>query len=249
MSAPGWKELDESAHLALTRFHNRTGWENGKQVPITFFEALESESDGEEAAAAVRDLETGEELEPAVPLPIGDYERRFLMAGARAFARFIIQDGVHPIDMLKQLADACRTMHIAPFHQMTMEEQAMLLGQGRAAVSFRGKVLSREIRLSGMKADKIPGQKSKAASESYRQVRHQQQRLKLNGQAKPKARQKSFLRQLHVAPRPSRKAPARQGSGGHGAHAKNGENAKGPAFAKAMARQANGEHQQEKKTT
>jgi hypothetical protein len=193
MSALGYRELDESANAALTRFYNRTGWtmgwENGKQVPVTpavsFEEAIAGEDDGE-------DSET-----------VGEYEIRQRMTGARALMRFLLSHGPHPADMLKQLADAGRSMHIEPFNIMTMEEQAGLFGQGKAAVSFRNKVLSREIRLSGMRADKIPGQKSKAASESYRE-REIAKKRPGNGShgtkgRRPCARQKSFLRQLHVA--------------------------------------------------
>ncbi|MCA1659822.1 MAG: hypothetical protein LC642_04675 [Verrucomicrobiaceae bacterium] len=204
MSTLGYRELDESASAALTRFYNRTGWtmgwENGKQVPVTpamsFDEAIAREDDGEDAST------------------VGEYEIRQRMAGARGFIRFLQAKGPHPADMLKQLADACRTMHIEPFCIMTMDEQACLFGQGRAAVSFRGKVLSRELRLSGMHADKIPGQKSKAASESYRKRENAKKKSEVGGRRsegrRPRSRQKSFLRQLHV--QPSRKAPARQGS-------------------------------------
>jgi hypothetical protein len=192
VSALGYRELDDSANAALTRFYNRTGWtmgwEGGKQVPVTpalsFDEAIAGEDDGE-------DSET-----------VGEYEVRQRMTGVRGFIRFLQSHGPHPADMLKQLADACRSMHIEPFNIMTMDEQAGLFGQGRAAVSFRNKVLSREIRLSGMRADKIPGQKSKAASESYRSREILKAKgQKLNGKQRPRARQKSFLRQLHVSPR------------------------------------------------
>lgn len=214
MSALGYRELDESANAALTNFHNRTGWEGGRRVPVTHsmmavYEAIESEDDGEDGEPTF-DAD-GKPIR--VPLKITDYDVRQRMAGARGFIRFLLARGPHPTDMLMQLADGCRTLHIEPFNIMTMEEQAGLFGQGKAAVSFRGKLLSREIRLSGMRADKIPGQKSKAASESYREREIAKKRSGngTNGShppsrgygvtGRPRARQKSFLRQLHVAAR------------------------------------------------
>jgi hypothetical protein len=196
MSALGYRELEESANAALTRFYNRTGWEmgweNGRQVPVqpamTFHEALSAEDDGENSET------------------VGEYELRQRMVGARGLFRFLMAHGPLPSDMLKQLADAGRSMHIPPFNIMTMEEQAGLFGQGKAAVSFRNKVLSREIRLSGMKADKVPGQKSKAASESYRQ----REIAKKDKPHRPRSRQKSFLRQLHVAPRRKSKSGSQE---------------------------------------
>lgn len=178
----GFRELHDSENRALTRFFSRTGWEP-VYSDLPFDEMIRAEDDGEDAAT------------------LGEYEIRQRMAGARGFIRFLQARGPHPTQMLMQLADACRGMHIPPFNMMTMDEVAGLFGQGRAAVSFRGKVLSREIRLSGMRADKLPGQKSKAASASYQKREDDKMAARLNGKHRPVTRQKSFLRQLKVKPR------------------------------------------------
>ncbi len=142
--------LDAASNLALTRFYNRTGWE-----PVTydlpFDETLAGADDGEEGA-------------------VGEYEMRQRMVGIKAFFRFLKARGLHPAAMLKQLAAAGRACHEEPFHAMTMGELGLLFGETKAAHSWRCKILSKEIELSGMHGSKLPGQKSKAASESYRVV-------------------------------------------------------------------------------
>lgn len=190
MSAVGYQELDDTASAGLTRFFNRTGWE-----PVhwdkSLAEAVNEEDDGEDSST------------------VGTYEIHQRMTGVRAFLRYITSRGVHPFDMLTHLADACRAMHVEPFQAMTMGEQAMLFAQSRAAVSFRGKLLSKEIELAGMRGSKLPGQKSKESSESYRALR--------TGKRKEKRRtvQKSFLRRLKVSAGKTRKAEGGSRNGKH----------------------------------
>jgi hypothetical protein len=177
----GWRELDGSANDALTRFFNRTNWEP-VYSDLPFDEIIASEEDGEDG----------------IP---GEYELRQRIAGVRAFFRFMTARGVHPAAMLKQLAAAGRACHVAPFHQMTMGELGQLFSETKAAHSWRCKILSRTIELSGMRGGKLPGQKSKQATESYREIR------KGNTNRKPKKDrrrqvQSSFLRKLKVTPTP-----------------------------------------------
>lgn len=176
MSRAGWKELDASANGSLKRFFDRTGWQP-VESHMPFEDMLEAEDDGEDGKP-------------------GEYELRQRMMGVKAFFRFLKARGVHPAAMLKQLVAAGRACHEEPFHSMTMGEAGMLMGEGKAAHSWRCKIISREIELSGQKGTKLPGQKGKDASESYREVRL---RKMANGETKkPVARQCSFLRHLHV---------------------------------------------------
>ena len=145
-----------------------------KEGPISFPEYVAAEDDGNDAEA-------------------GEYELMQRMIGIKAFFRFLKARGVHPASMLKQLAAAGRACHIEPFNGMTMSEIGMMFGETKAAHSWRCKILSREIELAGMHGTKLPGQKSKEASESYRKVRKGNKNRR-----KPAAVQKSFLQKLHV---------------------------------------------------
>lgn len=176
MSHSGWREMDASANEALTRYFDRQGGWNPVDSRMPFHEMLEKEDDGQDEAP-------------------GDYEFRQRMIGARAFFRFLKARGIHPAQMLKQLAAVGRAMHEEPFSDMTMGEVGMLFSETKAAHSWRCKLLSREIKMAGMKGEKLPGQKGAEASESYRVIRTGAKKEK----RKPRACQKSFLRVLKVA--------------------------------------------------
>lgn len=168
-----WREVDAMANEAMTRFFDRTGW-TPVESRMPFHEMMELEDDGQE----------GE---------VGDYEIRQRMIGVKAFFRFLKARGIHPAAMLKQLAAAGRACHEEPFAALTMEEAGMLLAETKAAHSWRCKVISGELRLSGALGVKLPGQKSAAASESYRAIR--------TGRKKERRRRKqdkAFLRHLRV---------------------------------------------------
>lgn len=178
MKKAGWRELDASANEALTRFFDRDGGWAQVDARMPFQELLEAEDDGEDEKA-------------------GDYEFRQRMIGVKAFFRFLRTHGVHPAAMLKQMAAAGRACHEEPFSTMTMGEIGMLFGETKAAHSWRCKILSREIELSGQRGSKLPGQKTKEASETYRKIRKGNTNRK-GGKKQSRARQQSFLRKLHV---------------------------------------------------
>jgi len=178
MKKAGWRELDASANEAMTRFFDRTGGWNSTDLRMPFQEMLEAEEDGEEEKP-------------------GLYEFRQRMLGVRAFFRFLKAHGVHPAAMLKQLAAAGRACHVEPFSEMTMGELGMLFGETKAAHSWRCKLLSREIVLTGLHGSKLPGQKRAEASEVYRQIRKGNTNRK-GGKKCGRLRQQSFLRKLHV---------------------------------------------------
>jgi hypothetical protein len=173
----------------MSRFFDRTGWQPVEST-MPFHDMLEAEDDGEDGKP-------------------GEYELMQRMIGAKAFFRFLKARGIHPAAMLKQLVAAGRACHEEPFHTMTMGEAGQLLGEGKAAHSWRCKILSREIELSGQKGSKLPGQKGKEASESYRKVRRKKSQEATNGAANGSANGsanggpvrsggKSFLRLLKV---------------------------------------------------
>ena len=147
MKKGGWRELDACANEALTRFFDRAGGWSQVDSRMPFQEILEAEDDGEEERA-------------------GDYEFRQRMIGVKAFFRFLRTHGVHPAAMLKQLAAAGRACHEEPFAAMTMGEIGMLFGETKAAHSWRCKILSREIELSGQRGSKLPGQKKRKPRKS-----------------------------------------------------------------------------------
>jgi len=147
----GFRELDEKANRALTRFYNRTGWEP-VYVDLPFDEIIAAESDGEDSAPT-------------------EYDIHQRITGIKAFFRFLGAHGPHPAQMLKQMAACGRACHIEPWNKMTMHELGYFYGETAGAHSWRCKGISREISLSGMTGSKLPGQKSQAASESYRRHR------------------------------------------------------------------------------
>ncbi len=152
MKKGGFREMDANANEALGRFYNREQWEP-VCMEMPFSELLRKEDDGTD--------------EPE----IGDYEIRQRVAGVKAFFRFLTAKGAHPAQMLKQMADVGRGMGVEPFAKMTMHEQALMFSETAAAHSWRCKVLSKMIELSGMKGSRLPGQKTKDATASYKVVR------------------------------------------------------------------------------
>lgn len=179
---PGFNELDASANQALARFFDRTGGGVWSQTDLRmpFQEMLEAEEDGADEKP-------------------GEYEFRQRMVGVKAFFAFLKSHGCHPANMLKQLAAAGRACHIEPFCDMTMGELGMLFGETKAAHSWRCKLLSKEIELSGMRGSKLPGQKTKEASEVYRKIRKGNiNRKGGKKRARQRQRQQSFLRKLKV---------------------------------------------------
>ncbi|MEQ1861449.1 MAG: hypothetical protein ABMA13_16120 [Chthoniobacteraceae bacterium] len=200
--SPGYREIDAAAHQSMTRFHNRTSgaWEptsndlpfarlldapldgtNGsKGSHATFAETIAAASDGEDGTA-------------------GEYEIRQRIVGVKAFFQFLKGRAITPMEMFRQLTAVGRAIHEEPFNLMTMEEIAMMEGQSKAAHSWRCKLLSGMIELAGMKGSKLPGQKSKAASESYKQCRKGNTNRK-GGKKGKRARQGSFLAKLKTSP-------------------------------------------------
>ncbi len=189
----GWREIDASTHEAQTRHFTHGGGWAPVSVEMPFDELLRAEDDGI----------SGGETEGA-----GEYEFAQRKLGVKVFFDFLLARGCTPMDLFRQLAAIGRGLHRAPFAAMTMHEIAMMEGQSPAAHSWRCKVLSGEIALAGMKGSRLPGQKSKAASESYKVCRKgNQNRLGGNklkaappapASAPPKRRQSSFLRLLQV---------------------------------------------------
>lgn len=146
-----WKEIDANAHEALSRFHGRTGWEP-VETRMPYAEMIEREDDGLDTAP-------------------GAYEFRQRNLGAKALLKFIKARGLHPAWMLKQLVAVGRALHEEPFASLSMAEAGLLMSETKAAHSWRCKLISGEIELAGMKASKLPGQKSKDATESYKKCR------------------------------------------------------------------------------
>lgn len=196
MKKGGWRETDAQANDALTRFHDRTQW-NPVYGRTPLHEIMETEEalSFHDFLAREDDGISGGDQEGA-----GEYEINQRIVGIMAFFRFLKARGVHPAMMLKQLAAAGRACHIEPFNLMTMEEIGLMFGETKAAHSWRCKLLSKEIELAGMRGSKLPGQKRKKASESYRQVRLAKANGH-NGNGERKPVQKSFLRKLHVMPK------------------------------------------------
>lgn len=129
--------------------------------------------------------------------PPGEYELIQRRAAVRAFFRFLKLHGESPSAMLKQLAAAGRACCVEPFASMTMEESGHLFSETKAAHSWRCKVLSREIELSGALGVQLPGQKRAAASEVYSRIRKGNTNRK-GGKKRSRMRQGSFLKKLHV---------------------------------------------------
>lgn len=127
---------------------------------------------------------------------VNDYDWQQRTIGARLVFRWILAEGFHPLKIMKRLYAVGRAMHVDPFTQLTMEEQGGMFGETKAAVSFRMKVLSGLIKLRGMMGNRLPGQKTPAASASYSGAQMGNHN-RANG---TKARQGSFLRTLHVPP-------------------------------------------------
>ncbi len=155
----GYRELDAKSNDVLRRFFDRTGWtpvENEKPgdrvLDRAFADWLKEADDG-----------SGED--------VGEYEIRQRMLGARTLFAFIASKGIHPATMLKWFVCVGRGIHAEPFHMLTMHEAGDLMDETAAAHSYRCKVLSGDMELKGFKGSRMPGQKTKASSASYKVCR------------------------------------------------------------------------------
>lgn len=174
----GWRELDANANEALTRHFDRVGGWGQVDRRMPFQDMLMAEDDGQDE-------------------PPGEYELIQRRAAVRAFFRFLKMHGESPAAMLKQMAAAGRACSVEPFSRMTMEEIGRLFSETKAAHSWRCKVLSHEIELSGQRGSQLPGQKKAAASEVYRKIRKGNSNRK-GGKKRCRERQGSFLKKLQV---------------------------------------------------
>ncbi len=190
----GWQEIDAASHEAQTRHFTRDGGWQPTEVGMPFDDLLRAEDDGISGGADGP----------------GEYEFTQRKIGVKVFWDFLMARGSTPMDLFRQLAAIGRALHRAPFHAMTMHEISMMEGQSPAAHSYRCKLMSGEIELSGMKGSRLPGQKSKAASESYKECR-KGNKNRLGGKKldavkpvpkRPADRQRSFLRRLNVPAQP-----------------------------------------------
>ncbi len=180
----GWRELDANANEALTRYFDRVGGWGQVDLRMPFQDMLMAEDDGQDE-------------------PPGEYELIQRRAAVKAFFRFLKMHGESPAAMLKQLAAAGRACSVEPFSKMTMEEIGRLFSETKAAHSWRCKVLSHEIELSGQRGIQLPGQKKASASEVYSRIR-QGNTNRAGGKKRRRQRQGSFLKKLHV-PKESKK--------------------------------------------
>lgn len=212
---PGWREIDAASTQSMTRFNVRNGFEP-TSVDMPFARAMDVpiHEVGSPAGAAQngKSAKDGRRLSFTETIggqfeegddEAGAYEIRERMIGVRLFMRFLKARAITPMDLFRQLAAVGRAIHEPPFCEMTMQEASMMEGQSPAAHSWRCKVMSGEIELAGMKGSKLPGQKSKAASDSYREQRKGNcNRVGGKKAAAKSLRQQSFLRKLKVPPKP-----------------------------------------------
>jgi hypothetical protein len=208
----GWREIDAKSHESLTRFFVRTGEEGGGRYEPTssdmpFDRMLDVPLvNGHLAELARLDEGSFHDLIARVEdgeAELGEYEIQQRIKGALLLVKFMARRSPHPWDVYRQFAAIARGMHISPWCEMTMEEVALMEGQSKAAHSFRCKVISGEIELAGMRGSRMPGQKTKSASESYKKQRKGNNNRKGGKKAAKRAqRQQSFLRKLKVQPTP-----------------------------------------------
>lgn len=117
-------------------------------VDLPFDEILTSEGDGVDG-------------EP------GEYEMAQRRAAVRAVFRYVGKEGPNPLKAMKRFYTLARGMGIEPFCNLTMEEAGLMLGETKAAVSYRMKQLSGKVEVLGMKGSRLPGQKVKSSSPNY----------------------------------------------------------------------------------
>jgi hypothetical protein len=111
------------------------------------------------------DLLRSEEDEPDEEIGLDVWRERAL--GARTMMQRLLAEGPHPQKLLKHLFTLGRALNVEPFNQFTMEEAAMLCGEGKASHSHRLKLLSRLLGEAGMKGTRLPGQKSPLTTASF----------------------------------------------------------------------------------
>jgi hypothetical protein len=149
---------------------------------------------------------------------IGDYEMQQRVVGVRAFLRWIkTRAGVKPDQLyapgpvstiLRQLFAAGRAMRDPFFSSISFTENGLMFSQTKAAASFRSQLISGFMEEIGFKGIRQPGQKSPLSSQNYAAVQKGNQNRK---GGKPKARQSSFLKQLHTSKGQSRKSKVESG--------------------------------------
>lgn len=203
-----WQKLQaEASRLALAGDADRG---DAQRAADAFYEENQNRINGYR-----EHLETGD----GAGGKLSEHDMKQRLLGAVALFDFLQSRGSVPMDFFRQFTAVGRALHREPYSLMTMREIAMMEGQSPASHSWRCKLMSGEIELMGMKGSTLPGQKSKAASEAYKKCRKgNNNRLggkkaaqkakrarqgsflaKLN--QKPAAKQKSFLRKLHVPPK------------------------------------------------
>jgi hypothetical protein len=145
----------------MARFLNRTTPEDGVDLftPAAAMMAKESlaemmakESDGDEGEA-------------------GEWELRQREAGVRAFVRFLMAGGAHPLRMLRRMITTAVAMRVEPFVSMTYQELGMLTGETKAAFSHQMKVLAGVVASAGGgRCMKLPGEKTASSTPHYREA-------------------------------------------------------------------------------
>lgn len=191
MSGDRLNIYDANMHEALRSYYARGGTDTVEPATIQtpFLELLGKEGDADE----------GE---------VGEWEWRQRILGVRAMFRWILAEGFHPLKIMKRLYAIGRALDLEPFNRLTMREQGLMFSETKAAVSWRMKQLSGLIKGLGMNGHRLAGQKTSRASDAARAAALGNHN-RANGKArrKPAARQKSFLRSLHVKRKPKASQP------------------------------------------
>ena len=132
---------------ALQHYHARTGSPDLAFVSDAAIGELLAESD---------DGETADEDE---------MDRRRLIC--RVLFRFFLGEGPHPSKILKRVFAVGRALRMPFFTELSMTEAALMLGETKAAHSYRMKTLSGLIKRTGQHGVRLSGQKSSQASAAY----------------------------------------------------------------------------------
>ena len=88
-------------------------------------------------------------------------------AAVKALFGFLTAEGPQPVKIMKRLFAVGRGLRLPFFSELTMGEAGMMLGETKAAHSWRVKVLSGMIKLRGMKGYRLSGQKSPETTGHY----------------------------------------------------------------------------------
>ena len=155
MSRKTWNEIDVNARKGFAAFFTRTQWEpTSTDMP---FDALIAAEDAAELVESSEDAEV--------------VEMRLMAVGARAMFEWLAQKASHPADQMRWLSVLGRALGAEPWATMTMAERAMMDSETTAAHSYRCKLLGKEFALQARARMRIAGQKTEAASESYKECR------------------------------------------------------------------------------